>query len=160
MNAPSFLVSSLLVAFGSGMGAWLRFVAGKALGSAAFPLATLGVNVSGSLAMGLLAGWLARADDPQELLLLALFAAEGSKAAGLQVVELVGRIAGAVEGRTPREREPARAAAAALLREELREGRHRACIGAGRHERSLARPRSRRHPRCFRRFPERAIDEP
>jgi len=72
MNGPSFLTSSLLVALGGGMGAWLRFVAGKALGSAAFPLATLGVNVSGSLAMGLLAGWLARqgqgAEDARLLL--------------------------------------------------------------------------------------------
>lgn len=54
------------------MGAWLRFVAGKALGSAAFPLATLGVNISGSFAMGLLAGWLARhgqgAEDARLLL--------------------------------------------------------------------------------------------
>ncbi len=60
MNPPSFLTSSLLVAFGGGVGAWLRFVAGRLVGPAAFPYATLTVNILGSLAMGLLAGWLAR----------------------------------------------------------------------------------------------------
>lgn len=60
MNPPSFLTSSLLVAFGGGVGAWLRFVAGRLVGPAAFPYATLTVNILGSFAMGLLAGWLAR----------------------------------------------------------------------------------------------------
>lgn len=60
MTAPSFLQSSVLVALGGGAGAWLRFVAGRLLGTAAFPWATLGVNLLGSFAMGLLAGWLAR----------------------------------------------------------------------------------------------------
>ena len=60
MNPPSFLTSSLLVAFGGGVGAWLRFVAGRLVGPAAFPFATLTVNILGSFAMGLLAGWLAR----------------------------------------------------------------------------------------------------
>lgn len=60
MTAPSFLHSSLLVALGGGAGAWLRFVAGRLIGSTGFPWATLAVNLLGSFAMGLLAGWLAR----------------------------------------------------------------------------------------------------
>lgn len=60
MTPPSFLHASLLVALGGGVGAWLRFVVGRLVGAMAFPWATLAVNVSGSLAMGLLAGWLAR----------------------------------------------------------------------------------------------------
>ena len=60
MAPPSFLSASLLVALGAALGAWLRFVAGRLAGASAFPWATLGVNVIGSFAMGLLAGWLAR----------------------------------------------------------------------------------------------------
>lgn len=67
MNPPTFLASSLLVAIGGGVGSWLRFMAGRwvvhLIGPAAataFPWATLMVNVFGSLAMGLLAGWLTR----------------------------------------------------------------------------------------------------
>ncbi len=60
MNAPTFLASSLYVALGGGIGAWLRFVAGRLIASTTFPFATLAVNVVGSFAMGLLAGWLAR----------------------------------------------------------------------------------------------------
>lgn len=60
MNAGSFFHHSLLVALGGGIGAWLRFAAGRLIGLSAFPFATLSVNLAGSLAMGLLAGWLAR----------------------------------------------------------------------------------------------------
>lgn len=60
MNAPSFLQHSLLVALGGGVGAWLRFAAGRLIGTQTFPWATLSVNLLGSFAMGLLAGWLAR----------------------------------------------------------------------------------------------------
>jgi fluoride exporter len=67
MASPSFLASSLLVALGGGLGAWLRFATGQLVQALlgiqraqAFPWTTLGVNTLGSLAMGLLAGWLAR----------------------------------------------------------------------------------------------------
>ncbi len=60
MSPPSFLTSSLLVVLGGGIGAWLRFVAGRLVGQTAFPYATLWVNILGSFAMGLLAGWCAR----------------------------------------------------------------------------------------------------
>lgn len=67
MNPPSFLNSSLLVALGGGFGAWLRYVTAlvwtRAIGpvaASAFPWSTLTANVLGSLAMGLLVGWLAR----------------------------------------------------------------------------------------------------
>jgi CrcB protein len=67
MTPPSFLASSLYVAAGGGVGAWLRYLVGhlwtRAIGpvaASAFPWATLTVNVVGSFAMGLLAGWLAR----------------------------------------------------------------------------------------------------
>lgn len=62
MNPPTFLTSSLLVALGGALGSWLRFAVGRLLppGPSAFPWATLTVNVGGSFAMGLLAGWLAR----------------------------------------------------------------------------------------------------
>lgn len=64
MSPPTFLNASAYVALGGGTGAWLRYATGVMLGrmgtAAAFPWATLTVNVLGSLAMGLLAGWLAR----------------------------------------------------------------------------------------------------
>lgn len=67
MNTPSPLTASALVFAGGGAGAVLRYQAGRMLthsvgpgAMTAFPWATLSVNVAGSLAMGLLAGWLAR----------------------------------------------------------------------------------------------------
>lgn len=53
----------LLVGLGGAIGAMGRYGAGVLLGSfwrGPFPLATLIVNIVGSLAMGLLVGWLAR----------------------------------------------------------------------------------------------------
>ena len=66
MNAPGFLLASLYVAVGGALGAWLRYVLGRLAGATAFPFATLTVNLLGSFAMGLLAGWLARQGDGGE----------------------------------------------------------------------------------------------
>ena len=67
MTTTTPLAASGLVALGGGAGAVLRYQAGRALTAllgpatvSAFPWATLFVNIAGSLAMGLLAGWLAR----------------------------------------------------------------------------------------------------
>ena len=67
MSTASPLAASGLVALGGGIGAVARYQAGRLLTMllgpatvAAFPWATLAVNVIGSLAMGLLAGGLAR----------------------------------------------------------------------------------------------------
>jgi CrcB protein len=57
----------LLVGLGGAIGAVLRYLTGVAVGQVwrdGFPLATLLVNVSGSLAMGLLVGLLARTLPP------------------------------------------------------------------------------------------------
>lgn len=67
MTPPPPTLASLEVALGGGIGAFLRYQAGRTItvwlgpvAVTAFPWATLGVNVIGSLAMGLLAGFLAR----------------------------------------------------------------------------------------------------
>lgn len=67
MNAPSPLAATAFVALGGAVGSALRFQVGRTMthwlgpqAVTAFPWATLTVNVVGSLAMGLLAGWLAR----------------------------------------------------------------------------------------------------
>mgnify|MGYP001088610535 CR=1 FL=1 len=64
------LVASLNVAVGGAVGSVLRYHVGRFLGGFAapgegvmqppFPWGTLGVNILGSLAMGVLVGWLAR----------------------------------------------------------------------------------------------------
>ena len=67
MTMPSPLLASSYVALGGAIGSLLRYQAGRGMtrwlgaqAETAFPWATLTVNVVGSLAMGLLAGWLAR----------------------------------------------------------------------------------------------------
>jgi CrcB protein len=67
MAMPSPIIASSLVAIGGGAGALARYQVGRGMTHwlgpqvvSAFPWATLAVNVIGSLAMGLLAGWLAR----------------------------------------------------------------------------------------------------
>lgn len=67
MTAGSFFQHSLLVAGGGAFGAWLRYLVGLAwlrgigpIAASTFPWATLCVNLIGSLAMGLLAGIMAR----------------------------------------------------------------------------------------------------
>jgi CrcB protein len=67
MNPPSQVLASSYVALGGAIGSLLRYQTGRGLtqwlGAQAittFPWATLTVNVLGSLAMGVLAGFLAR----------------------------------------------------------------------------------------------------
>ena len=67
MSAPSPFLASLHVALGGAIGAVLRYQVGRAMthwlgpqAVTAFPWATLSVNILGSFAMGLLAGYLAR----------------------------------------------------------------------------------------------------
>jgi CrcB protein len=59
------LAASLYVALGGGVGALARYHLGRVVGhlagpGTAFPWPTLAINVAGSLAMGILLGWLAR----------------------------------------------------------------------------------------------------
>ena len=67
MSTFTPFVAALHVFVGGGFGAVLRWQLGRAMTGwlgvpivTAFPFATLAVNAAGSLAMGLLAGWLAR----------------------------------------------------------------------------------------------------
>ena len=67
MTAFSPFMATLHVALGGAIGAALRYQLGRVMTHwlgpkvvTAFPWATLTANVAGSLAMGLLAGWLAR----------------------------------------------------------------------------------------------------
>lgn len=69
------LTASLYVALGGAMGAVGRYQLGRALAhftgpNAAFPWATLTANVAGSLAMGLLIGWMARHGGSETMRLL------------------------------------------------------------------------------------------
>ena len=70
MSVTSPLFASATVAIGGAVGAVSRYQLGRAITAwlgpltvSAFPWATLAANVIGSLAMGLLAGWLARHGD-------------------------------------------------------------------------------------------------
>ncbi|RKF21103.1 fluoride efflux transporter CrcB [Altericroceibacterium spongiae] len=67
MATPSPLPASLLVACGGGIGAVMRYQLGRFMthlmgvqAVTTFPWATLAANILGSMAMGLLAGFLAR----------------------------------------------------------------------------------------------------
>jgi CrcB protein len=67
MTPPSQFLASSFVALGGAIGALLRYQTGRGLthwlgaqAVTAFPWATLTVNVTGSLLMGILAGFLAR----------------------------------------------------------------------------------------------------
>ena len=68
MALPFPLAASLYVALGGAVGSVLRYQVGRLVtsGSGTFPWSTLTVTVVGSLAMGLLAGWLARHGDGGE----------------------------------------------------------------------------------------------
>ena len=73
MAPPSPLIASLYVALGGGVGSVLRYQFGRLAAhmigmkaATAFPWATLGVNVIGSLVMGLLVGVLARSGSSGE----------------------------------------------------------------------------------------------
>lgn len=79
MSSFSPFVAALHVFVGGGAGAVLRWQLGRGMTAwlgapivTAFPFATLAANAAGSLAMGLLAGWLARggAGDGEQLRLL------------------------------------------------------------------------------------------
>ena len=50
-------MNALVVFVGGGIGSVLRYAIGLYIGAAAFPWATLAVNICGSLAIGLFGGW-------------------------------------------------------------------------------------------------------
>ena len=79
MSTPSPLIATLHVALGGAIGSVLRYQTGRWMthwlgpqAVSSFPWATLTVNLVGSLAMGLLAGWLARHGEGGEQLRLLL----------------------------------------------------------------------------------------
>jgi CrcB protein len=79
MDVPHPLLTSAQVAIGGAAGAVMRYQTGRLMTHVmgpqvmvSFPWATLAVNVVGSLAMGLLAGWLARHGQGGEQLRLLL----------------------------------------------------------------------------------------
>ena len=55
----------LWVFIGGGIGSVLRYAVGLCIGAAAFPWATLAVNVGGSFAIGLFGGWSERFGWPE-----------------------------------------------------------------------------------------------
>jgi CrcB protein len=76
-GSAHFLTPTLLVAGGGALGAAARYHLGRAVfqmtgPQAGFPWGTLAANVLGSLAMGMLVGWLARHGNGAESLRLAL----------------------------------------------------------------------------------------
>ena len=73
MPALSSVPPLMLVALGGGLGASLRYLVGQwvvANIGVGLPVGTWMVNILGGFAMGLLAGWLARSGDTEELRLL------------------------------------------------------------------------------------------
>lgn len=73
MPALSSVPPLMLVALGGGLGASLRYLVGQwvvANIGVGLPVGTWMVNILGGFAMGLLAGWLARTGDTEELRLL------------------------------------------------------------------------------------------
>ena len=79
MSSFTPFIAALHVFLGGGAGAVLRWLLGRSMTSwlgtpmvTAFPFATLAANAIGSLAMGFLAGWLARggSGDSEQLRLL------------------------------------------------------------------------------------------
>lgn len=61
MASPSPFTATALVALGGGTGAAARYWLGRAIGTGhPFPWGTLVANIAGSMALGILVGWLAR----------------------------------------------------------------------------------------------------
>jgi fluoride exporter len=75
MPAPTTLPPLILIAFGGAFGACLRYLVGRwslVTFGPGLPLGTWIVNISGGLAIGLLAGWIGRMNDGGEELRLLL----------------------------------------------------------------------------------------
>ena len=98
MTAPTPLIAALHVALGGAIGSVLRYELGRAMtwwlgpqAVAAFPWATLTVNLLGSFAMGLLAGSLGRMGDGGEPFRLLLGGFTTFSAFSLEMMMLVER---------------------------------------------------------------------